>query len=167
MNDLSAPRHMAIDELIALVKTETGVSRWFAIDQKRIDAFAEVTEDRQFIHVDLEAARASPFGGTIAHGFLTLSMLSALSVDALPRIDGLAMGVNYGFDKLRFLSPVPAGSRIRGRFKLDNVTARSPTEFLARNIVTVEIEGAAKPAMIAEWLTLIVLDAAHKTAGAK
>jgi acyl dehydratase len=161
------PRAMTIDAFIALAGTEIGISNWMTIDQKRIDAFAEVTEDRQFIHVDPEAARASPFGGTIAHGFLTLSMLSALAMDALPEIEGRAMGVNYGFEKLRFLSPVPAGARIRGRFKLDSVTVRSPTEFLSRNIVTVEIEGAEKPALVAEWLTLSVLKPDHAKAGAK
>src|SRR5665213_2409439 len=119
MDDLSARRRIGINELIGLAGTETGVSKWFTIDQKRIDAFAEITEDRQFIHVDPDAARATPFGGTIAHGFLTLSMFSAFASDALPRIDGLAMGVNYGFEKLRFLSPVPAGARIRGRFRLE------------------------------------------------
>jgi acyl dehydratase len=152
------PRSMTIDRYIALAGTEIGVSRWFAIEQKRIDAFAEITEDRQFIHIDPVAARASPFGGTIAHGFLTVSMLSALAYDALPEIERRAMGVNYGFEKLRFLSPVPAGARIRGRFKLDSVTARSPIEFLSRNIVTVEIEGGAKPALVADWLTLSVLN---------
>jgi acyl dehydratase len=167
MDDVSRRRTMTIEDWIALAGTETGVSRWLTIDQKRIDAFADLTEDRQFIHVDPEAARASPFGGTIAHGFLTLSMLSALAMDALPEIEGRAMGVNYGFDKLRFLSPVPAGSRIRARFKLEGVTARSPTEFLSRNIVTVEIEGAAKPALIAEWLTLSVLKPDHAKAGAQ
>jgi acyl dehydratase len=161
------PRAMTIDAFVALAGTEIGISSWMTIDQKRIDAFAEVTEDRQFIHVDPEAARASPFGGTIAHGFLTLSMLSALAMDALPEIEGRAMGVNYGFEKLRFLSPVPAGARIRGRFKLDSVTVRSPTEFLSRNIVTVEIEGAEKPALVAEWLTLSVLKPDHAKAGAK
>jgi acyl dehydratase len=161
------PRAMTIDAFIALAGTEIGISSWMTIDQKRIDAFAEVTEDRQFIHVDPEAARASPFGGTIAHGFLTLSMLSALAMDALPEIEGRAMGVNYGFEKLRLLSPVPAGARIRGRFKLDSVTVRSPTEFLSRNIVTVEIEGAEKPALVAEWLTLSVLKPDHAKAGAK
>jgi acyl dehydratase len=161
------PRTMTIDAFVALAGTEIGISSWMTIDQKRIDAFAEVTEDRQFIHVDPEAARASPFGGTIAHGFLTLSMLSALAMDALPEIEGRAMGVNYGFEKLRFLSPVPAGARIRGRFKLDSVTVRSPTEFLSRNIVTVEIEGAEKPALVAEWLTLSVLKPDHAKAGAK
>jgi acyl dehydratase len=158
MGVASVPRFITIDRLTALVGTETGVSNWFTIDQQRIDAFAEITEDRQFIHIDPEAARASPFGGTIAHGFLTLSMFSALAQDALPRIEQLAMGVNYGFDKLRFLSPVAAGSRIRARFKLESLTPRSPTEFLARSNVTVEIEGAAKPAVVADWLTLYVLN---------
>jgi acyl dehydratase len=167
MDVVSAPRLMAIDALIALVGTETGVSHWIAIDQKRIDAFAEITEDRQFIHIDPEAARATPFGGTIAHGFLTLSMLSALAMDAMPRPADLAMSVNYGFDKLRFLSPVPAGSRIRGRFKLESVTPRGRDEFLARNIATVEIEGAAKPALIAEWLALYILNPDRARAGDK
>jgi acyl dehydratase len=168
MMDASSPRRaMTIAELTALAGTETGVSSWFAISQKRIDAFAETTEDRQFIHVDPEAARATPFGGPIAHGFLTLSMLSALAMDALPRIEGLAMGVNYGFDKLRFLSPVAAGARIRGRFRLQGVAPRAANEFLARTNVTVEIEGLDKPALIAEWLTLYVLSPDHAKVGAK
>src|SRR5580692_7213184 len=118
MDDLSKPRSITIDELIALAGSETGVSRWFTIDQKRIDAFAEITEDRQFIHIDPEAARATPFGGTIAHGFLTLAMLSAMAKDALPPLAGVALGVNYGLDRLRFLTPVKAGARVRGRFAL-------------------------------------------------
>jgi acyl dehydratase len=165
MNDISPRRTIAIGALAASAGTETGVSRWFTIDQKRIDAFADVTEDRQFIHVDPEAARASPFGGAIAHGFLTLSMLSALALDALPRVDGLAMGVNYGLERLRFLAPVRAGARIRGRFRLESVTRRSSTEFLSRNSVTVEIEGKVKPALIAEWLTLFVLNPDHAKVG--
>ena len=167
MDAAIAPRPMAIDALIGLVGTETGVSHWITIDQKRIDAFAEITEDRQFIHIDPEAARATPFGGTIAHGFLTLSMLSALAGDAMPRPADLTMSVNYGFDKLRFLAPVPAGSRIRGRFKLESVTPRGENEFLARNIATVEIEGAAKPALIAEWLALYILKPDRAKAGDK
>jgi acyl dehydratase len=167
MDSSPTPRLIAIDELTALAGTETGVSRWFTIDQQRIDAFAEITEDRQFIHINPEAARASPFRGTIAHGFLTLSMLSALAMDALPRIKGLAMGVNYGFDKLRFPSPVPAGARIRGRFKLESVTPRTAGEFLARNIAIVEIEGVDKPAVVAEWLTLYVVNAEQAKADAK
>jgi acyl dehydratase len=166
MDALSSRRPIGIDEYVALAGTEVGVSRWFAIDQPRIDAFADITEDRQFIHIDPEAARATPFGGAIAHGFLTLSMLSALAMDALPAIEGRVMGVNYGFDKLRFLSPVPAGARIRGRFKLESVTPRSASEYLFRTIVTVEIEGAAKPALIAEWLTLSILDPDLAKAGA-
>src|SRR5260370_27172519 len=125
MDGLSWRRPSGMDEYIAHSGTEVGVSRWFAIDQSRIAAFADITEDRQFIHVDPEAARATPFGGAIAHGFLTLSMLSALAMDALPAIEGRAMGVNYGFDKLRFLSPVPAGARIRRRLQLASVTARA------------------------------------------
>ncbi len=137
---------ITIAQLQAKIGTETGASRWFEISQARIDAFAEVTEDRQFIHVDPVAAKATPFGGTVAHGFLTMSMLSAIAYDALPRVEGLAIGVNYGFDKVRFVAPVRAGARIRGRFKLESLAQRSPTEFQAINAVTVEIEGVDKPA---------------------
>jgi acyl dehydratase len=148
---------LTLDELGRLVGSEIGVSRWLLIDQKRIDAFADATEDWQFIHVDPEAAKATPFGGTIAHGFLTLSMLSAIAYDALPKVSGLAMGVNYGFDKVRFVAPVRAGRRIRGRLRLEALTQRSAREYQSRTAVTVEIEGEAKPALIAEWLTLYVL----------
>jgi len=158
MNAAAPPRTISIDRYRTMAGAEIGVSRWLLVDQQRIDAFAEITEDRQFLHVDPEAARATPFGGTIAHGFLTLSMLSALAIDALPHIEGRRMGINYGFEKLRFLAPVPAGARIRGRFFLASVAPRSPGEFLSRINVTVEIEGAAKPALVAEWLTLSVLD---------
>ena len=130
---------LSIERLAGMIGEETGVSRWFTIDQARIDAFAEVTEDRQFIHVDPVAAADTPFGGTIAHGFLTLSMLSAIAYDAQPRVQGLAMGVNYGFDKVRFISPVRAGSRIRGRFTLLDLVNRNPREWQARTNVTVEI----------------------------
>jgi len=167
MESSRARRVIAIEQWIAMAGSETGVSRWFTIAQQRIDAFAELTEDRQFIHIDPEAARATSFGGAIAHGFLTLSMLSALAIDALPEIAGRAIGVNYGFDKLRFLSPVPAGARIRGRFRLETVTPRSPTEFLSRNIATVEIEGADKPALVAEWLTLTVMKPDHAEVAAQ
>jgi len=146
------------------IGSETGISRWFEITQARIDAFADVTEDWQFLHVDPEAAKATPFGGTVAHGFLTLSMLSAIAYDALPRVEGTAMGVNYGFDKIRFVAPVRAGARIRGRFRLEALTQRSPIEWQMRNKVTVEIEGSEKPALIGEWLGLFVL--APEAAGA-
>jgi acyl dehydratase len=162
MTDASLSSSVTLDEVIALTGSEAGVSRWFLIDQARIDAFAEITEDRQFIHIDPEAARATPFGGTVAHGFLTLSMLSALAMDALPKVEGRAMGVNYGFDKVRFVSPVPAGRRVRGRFRIEAITPRSPTEYLVRYAATVEIEGAAKPALVAEWLTVLVMGAERR-----
>jgi acyl dehydratase len=150
---------LSIAELGQRVGQEIGLSRWFLIDQKRIDAFADATEDWQFIHVDPEAAKATPFGAAIAHGFLTLSMLSAIAYDALPKVSGLAMGVNYGFDKVRFVAPVRAGRRIRGRFTLSALTQRSQHEWQSRKAVTVEIEGEDKPALIAEWLSLYVLAA--------
>lgn len=139
-------------ELQDLIGQEVGLSRWITVDQDRIDAFARITEDEQFIHVDPEAAKATPFGGTIAHGFLTLSLASAMSYDAVKPLDGVVMGVNYGFDKLRFLAPVPAGSRIRGRFKLLSAEDKGGGRWLLKHELTVEIEGADKPALIAEWL---------------
>ncbi|HYC25132.1 MAG TPA: MaoC family dehydratase [Roseiarcus sp.] len=166
MNEASH-RTISLADLTARIGTETGLSRWFTIDQRRIDAFADVTEDHQFIHVDPVAAAATPFAGTIAHGFLTLSMLSALAMDALPRIEGVAMGVNYGFDKLRFIAPVPSGSRIRGRFVLRGIAQRSSVEYQARSDVTVEIEGASKPALVAEWLTLYYLKSDRAKDGAE
>jgi len=139
-------------ELQSLIGTEVGVSKWFEITQARIDAFAEVTEDWQFIHVDPEAAKATPFGGTIAHGFLTMSLASAMSYDAVKPLEGVAMGVNYGFDKLRFLAPVPAGSKVRGRFRLLSAEDKGGGRWLIKHELTVEIEGGDKPALIAEWL---------------
>ncbi|MFC5389512.1 MaoC family dehydratase [Brevundimonas bullata] len=145
-------------DLPSLIGQEVGVSRWITVDQARIDAFARTTEDEQFIHVDPERARTTPFGGTIAHGFLTLSLASAMSYDALAPLDGVVMGVNYGFDKLRFLAPVPAGSKVRGRFKLLSAEAKGAddgvTRWLLKHELTVEIDGADKPALIAEWLTM-------------
>jgi acyl dehydratase len=141
-------------DLPALIGQEIGVSRWFEIDQARIDAFADVTEDRQFIHVDPEAARATPFGGTIAHGFLTLSLASAMSYDAVKPLEGSVMGVNYGFDRLRFLAPVPAGSRVRGRFRLLAADDKGDGRWLLKHELTVEIDGSDKPALIAEWLSM-------------
>lgn len=146
-------------ELQGLIGEEVGVSRWFEVTQARIDAFADCTEDRQFIHVDADRARATPFGGTIAHGFLTLSLASAMSYDAVAPLEGVAMGVNYGFDKLRFLAPVPAGSRVRGRFKLLSAEDKGGGRWLLKHELTVEIEGGDKPALIAEWLGMQMLDA--------
>jgi len=143
-------------DLQALIGTEVGVSKWIEIDQKRINAFADATEDWQFIHVNPEAAAQTPFGGTIAHGFLTLSLMSAMTYDAVAPLDGVVMGVNYGFDKLRFIAPVRAGSKVRGRFKLlsaeNKGSADGVSRWLIKHEVTVEIDGSEKPALIAEWL---------------
>ena len=141
-------------DLPSLVGQEVGLSRWITVDQARIDAFARITEDEQFIHVDPERAKSTPFGGTIAHGFLTLSLASAMSYDAVAPLDGMVMGVNYGFDRLRFLAPVPAGSNIRGRFKLLSAEDKTGGRWLLKHELTVEIEGSDKPALIAEWLSM-------------
>lgn len=149
---------LSLDDLKRRIGQEAGVSSWQVIDQGRIDRFAEATGDHQFIHVDPERALAeTPFGGTIAHGFLTLSLLSAMGQEALPAIKGRRMGINYGLDRLRFLSPVPSGARVRGRFTLEGVEPRSSTQVLIRYHVVVEVEGAGKPALAADWLTLAVL----------
>ena len=150
-------RTLPLARLKEMIGEETGVSRWFEIDQSRIDAFADITEDRQFIHIDPVAAAETPFGGTIAHGFLTLSMLSVMAYDAMPVLEGVAIGVNYGFDRIRFIAPVREGSRIRARFTLLDLVERAPREWQMRNAVTVEIEGGRKPALVAEWLSLSVL----------
>ena len=156
------PETLRLSDLRGRVGQEVGVSRWIEVTQDVIDGFAEVTQDRQFIHVDpARAAVETPFGGTIAHGFLTLSLLSACAYDALPQIEGRAMGINYGFDKIRFLSPVRSGSRVRARFRLAEVQMRSPTEALMRYGVMVEIEGAERPALAADWLTMAVLAPGH------
>jgi acyl dehydratase len=145
---------IAVADLPSLVGQEVGVSRWFEIEQARIDSFAEITEDRQFIHVDPQAARSTPFGGAIAHGFLTLSLASAMSYDAVPPLEGVVMGVNYGFDRLRFLAPVPAGTSIRGRFKLLAAEDKGEGRWLLKHELTVEIAGGFKPALVGEWLSM-------------
>lgn len=148
-----APRALSVDELEARIGQDIALSPWLTIDQKRIDAFADVTQDHQFIHVDPEAAAKTVFGGPIAHGFLTLSMLSHFA-EAVPPVAGRVMGVNYGFDKIRFLAPVRAGKRVRARFHLTDLTRRSDSEIMTRFLVTVEIEGEDKPALSADWLGL-------------
>ncbi len=142
---------MQLADMKAKVGEVIGTSDWFLLDQSRIDAFAENTEDRQFIHVDPEAARATPFGGTIAHGFLTLSMLAAMSASAVEK-PAVAMSVNYGFNKVRFLSPVKSGKRVRGHFKLLDLEEKRPGQWQQTVEVTVEIEGEDKPALLAEWI---------------
>ena len=145
----------SLDEIRGWVGKEVGVSAWIDVDQPRIDAFAEATEDRQFIHVDPEAAAKTPFGGTVAHGFLSLSLLSRMGAEAMLLPNGLKMAVNYGLDRVRFVAPVRAGSQVRGRFRLDSVEEKAPGQMLLRHTVTVEIEGEDKPALTAEWLGLM------------
>ena len=132
---------VTLNEIRRCVGEEVGLSDWLAIDQARIDAFADATEDRQFIHVDPEMAARTPFGGTVAHGFLSLSLLSRMGAEAMRLPEGLKMAVNYGFDRVRFLAPVKSGSRVRGRFALDSLEERAPGQLLMRHKVTVEIEG--------------------------
>ena len=146
-----------LDEIKSRIGTEIGVSDWITVDQERIDAFAEATEDRQFIHVDREKAAATQFGGTIAHGFLSLSLLSRMAFDVMLVPPNLKMAVNYGFDNVRFLAPVPAGSRVRGRFLLNDVAQRAPGQLLTEHHVTIEIDGIEKPALTADWLGLLFL----------
>ncbi|MFZ3583464.1 MaoC family dehydratase [Loktanella sp. DJP18] len=154
-------RHdVTLAEMAALVGTEVGVSAWHRIDQVLIDAFARVSGDDQFIHVDSARAAASHFGGTIAHGFLTVSLLSTMALEAQPQLAGLRMSVNYGFDRLRFLSPVPVDSDLRGRFTLALLDERQPGEVTVAWDVTVEIRGQDKPALVAHWLNRRYLNGA-------
>jgi acyl dehydratase len=154
-----------LDTLLANVGKEVGVSPWRVVSQHRIDQFADATDDHQFIHCDPErAARETPFGGTIAHGFLLLSLLSAMTFETLPPLRGGKMGVNHGFDEIRFLAPVKTGSRIRARFTLAEVKARPSGWVQAAHDVTIEIEGSAKPALTARWLTLTFIEPEAATA---
>jgi acyl dehydratase len=145
----------SLDDIRGRIGTEIGVSSWIDVTQERIDQFAEATEDRQFIHVDPDMAAKTPFGGTIAHGFLSLSLLSRMAAEASLLPVGLMMAVNYGLDRVRFLAPVRSGSRVRGRFTLDSVEQKAPGQWLMRHTVTVEIEGLEKPALTAQWLGLM------------
>ena len=146
------PTTISRAEMAARVGQEIGTSRWFTVDQAMIDGFADITHDHQFIHVDPAAAAQTPFGGTIAHGFLTLSLLSAMVYDGVPTMEGVNMGVNYGFDRVRFVSPVKVNSRLRGHFTLAALDEPSPQEVQTTLDVSVEIEGADRPALVARWL---------------
>ena len=145
----------SLEDIRSRIGEEIGVSGWLTVDQDRISAFADATEDRQFIHVDPEAAARTPFGGTIAHGFLTLSLLSRMAAEIVLVPDTTKMIVNYGLDRVRFLAPVLSGRRVRGRFRLESVDEKAPGQTLLRHDVTVEIEGEDKPALSAQWLTLL------------
>jgi acyl dehydratase len=149
---------IAMEDYRKLLNGEVLTSNWLMVDQPMIDTFADATRDHQFIHVDPVRAKAeTPFGGTIAHGFLTLSLLSTLAFDVMPGVKGTRMGVNYGFEKVRFLSPVKSGARVRGKFRLVGLTERAVTVQSAWESV-VEVEGAAKPALEAHWITVAMVE---------
>ena len=144
----------------AAIGQDEGTGDWLQVDQDRINQFADVTEDHQFIHVDPEACKElSPWGVPIAHGFLTLSLLVKLS-ESIPqpaeRFDGIVMGVNYGFEKVRFINPVKVGSRIRAKSVVSSVDLKDPNNIQYVRTMTVEIEGEDKPALVAEWITRLV-----------
>lgn len=149
---------MKIEEFQAQAGKLERTSNWIEVDQDLINRFADATHDHQFIHIDTERAKAeTPFGGTIAHGFLSLSLLSRFVSDCMPKIEHAAMGINYGFEKVRFLNPVPSGSRLRGHIKMTHCNERKPGEYLSRYEISVEIENTEKPALVAEWLGLTVM----------
>ncbi len=154
MND----KAVTVAELMERVGSEIGVSEWFTVTQDRIDAFADATLDHQFIHVDpARAAVESPFGVTIAHGFLTLSLLPHLGSGVKLTPEGTKVEINYGTEKVRFLAPVPSGSEIRARVALADITERRPGQYLIKRVITVEIKGGDRPALVAETLTLVII----------
>jgi len=143
-------------ELAGRVGEVIGSSDWMLIDQDMVNKFADATGDHQFIHINEEMAKMTPFGGTIAHGFLSLSLLPVLMAKSTcPRIEGVKMGVNYGGNKTRFISPVRAGKRVRAHTKLLELVEKRPGQWQQTNEITIEIEGEDKPALICEWITLL------------
>jgi acyl dehydratase len=157
---------ISLVDVVALTGTEIGVSSWIMVDQPMIDLFAKATHDHQFIHVDPERAKAeSPFGGTIAHGFLTLSLLSAMSYDCVPTIREQTMAINYGFDRIRFMSPVKSGTRIRGHFTLSEARVRGAGMLMTTYDISIEIENEHKPALTAIWTTIVQFDPKDRPEG--
>jgi len=151
------PKDMTLAEYQAKIGAVIGRSNWIKVDQTMIDGFCDVTGDYQFIHSDPKRAKDdTPFGGSIAHGFLTLSLITQMYKDYVPRLAGHALIINYGLERVRFLTPVPSGAIIRGQFSLKNLTKRHKGQYLAENDVQVEIEGKDKPAMVCTWMTLLV-----------
>ena len=146
-----------LEEIREKVGQPIGSSEWIGVSQQRIDQFADATDDHQFIHVDQELAAQTPFGGTIAHGFLSLSLLSRMAADVMLIPYTAKMAVNYGLDRVRFLAPVRSGKRVRGHFTLTSAEEKAPGQLLLKHNVTVEIEGEEKPALTAEWLGLIFI----------
>lgn len=152
------PTEIHLRDVTALIGQEIGVSRWITVTQATIDRFAEATDDHQFIHTDPVRAAETPFGGTIAHGFLSLSLLSTMNYDCLPQVIEQTMGINYGFDKVRFMTPVKSGARVRGRFTMADARFRGAGILMVTYDVTVDVENERKPALTARWLTIIQFD---------
>jgi len=148
---------VSLENCKSMVGTTIGVSSWHLLSQSAINLFADITSDMQYIHVDELRARDGPFGGTIVHGMLSLSMISAMFYEAVPVVEGASMSVNYGFDKVRFLAPVPSGSELNGTFTLAAVEDRGKGQHLFRYTVTMQVKGTAKPAVYAEWLVMHVI----------
>lgn len=149
---------VSVDQLDDYIGKEVGVTDWLTIDQDRINKFADATGDHQYIHVDPQRAAETPFGTTIAHGFLTLSLMSMLSSqNGAIKLDNAVMGINYGLDKVRFINPVKVGSNIRARFELVSAEEKKPNHYLMKHNVTIDIEGEEKPALIAQWLGMTVV----------
>lgn len=149
--------NISVEDFKNSAGTELGPSDWLLIDQQRINIFADATNDHQFIHVDPEKAAATPFGSTIAHGFLSLSLISHLVGQIMLKPEGTVMGINYGSDKVRFLQPVKVNSRVRARARVEKVSARPGGQFLVKSTITVEIENEQRPALVAEILSLYIV----------
>lgn len=145
-------RTMAWEELVERVGSDLGASGWRAVTQPMVDAFADATDDHYFLHVDPQRAAVPPFTSTIAHGFLTLSLLAPMAYEVCPYVEGARYPLNYGFNRVRFVAPVPVGSRLRGRFVLRGAEAVSAEQRQLTYEATVEIEGSTRPALVAEWL---------------
>lgn len=153
---MNAPSQ-ALQQYQSHIGQQIGVSEWLVVDQDRIDSFGKITEDEQFIHMDPERAAQSPFGGTIAHGFLSLSLLSAMASSGIPLLQDADMAINYGFNRVRFLLPVRSGKRVRGVFVLKEVEELAPGQFQMLFSASVEVEAEEKPALIADWLIRMVM----------
>ena len=149
---------ISVNKLPTLIGKDLGCSDWLSIDQDRINLFADCTEDHQFIHIDEDRAKKeTPFGGTIAHGFLSLSLLSKLSNGVAVELENVKMAINYGFEKIRFIQPVPSGSKVRAHFFLNNADERKPNQWMLTYDISLEIEGSDKPVLSAQWLTIQLL----------
>jgi acyl dehydratase len=159
-------KEISLGDVRGLVGSEVGLSDWIVVDQSMIDGFADATDDHQFIHVDPIRAAQTPFGGTIAHGFLTLSLLATMNYNCLPKIREQTMAINYGFDTVRFVTPVKVGSRIRGRFSLAEARFRAAGMLMTTYEISVEIENERKPALTAKWIVVVQFDPKDRPAEA-